>query len=194
MTNTITRRTPLRVLVPVPLLLAALCAASCSGGGDGPAVAQGTPAAKSRQQGGGADPFQRGLAYAKCMRAHGVTEFPDPERSNGGIRMKVDKKIMQNPKFTSASQACRSLQPGNGDNGGGGKVDATKIGPWAQCIRDNGVPNFADPKNKGNALEIDFTGTGVDPQSPAFEKALRACRSKSPGGGIIVVGKGGGRP
>jgi len=190
MRNLTTNKTLLRVLVPVPLLLAGLFTASCSGGGDGPAVAQGTQAAK-KQPGAGTDPFQQGLAYAKCMRQHGVSDFPDPQRSDGGVKMKLDKKVTSNPKFQSASQACRSLQPGNSDNGGGTKVDATKIGPWAQCIRDNGVPNFPDPKNKGNALEVDFTGTGVQPDSPAFQKALKACKPKAPGGGMMIKG---GRP
>lgn len=183
-------KTTLRALAPVAALAAVLLTASCSGGAGDPQVAQGTAKPTNAQSGGG-DPFQQALAYAKCMRAHGLSDFPDPQRSNGGVKRTIDKKILQNPQYKSAAQACQKLQPGNTNNGGGTKVDATKVGPWAQCIRDHGVPNFPDPKNMGNALKIDFTGTGIDPKSPQFSAAQKACKSKSPGGGLIVIGGGG---
>lgn len=193
MTNELTK-TMLRALAPVPIIAAALFTASCSGAGaDEPQVAQGTATPEQTQGGGKGDAFQQALAYSKCMRQHGVKSFPDPQRDNGGVSMKMDKKTAESPNFKTAQQACRHLQPGNSDNGGGTKVDTTKIGPWAQCIRDHGVPDFPDPKNKGNALEIDFTGTGIDPQSPAFKKAQQACRSKSPGGGLMIRNGGGGK-
>lgn len=190
---TTNRKARTRALAIAPLLLAAGLATSCAGGdpGDGQ-VAQGTAKPAASQAAAG-DPFQRGLQYAKCMRDHGVKNFPDPQRGPGGkgVSMKMDKKIADSPNFASAQQACRSLQPGGSSDTGGGKVDGTKIGPWAACIRSHGVPNFPDPKNKGGALEIDFTGTGINPQSPAFQKAQQACKSKAPGGGLLVKG---GRP
>lgn len=179
----------LRALTAVPLVAGLLFAAACSGS-DGPQVAQGAKSTSTGgQKTGSGDAFQQALAYAKCMRQHGVTDFPDPQRSNGGVRVQMDKKLQQSPYFKKAAQACRTLQPGNTNNGGGTKVDAAKIGPWAQCIRDHGVRNFPDPKNNGNALRIDFTGTGIDPGSATFKNAVQACKSKSPGGGLIIQGR-----
>lgn len=51
------------------------------------------------------------LAFAKCMRSHGVTNFPDPK---SGGRMQLGGGIQSNPHFNSAMQACRSLLPGGG--------------------------------------------------------------------------------
>lgn len=183
-----TRPGRLRVLLPALCAATLLAgAAACSGGPDGPTVAQGTGTPSAAAHTGG-DPFQRGLEYAKCMRQHGVPNFPDPERGPGGtgVAIKLDKNTASSPKFASAQRACRSLQPGGGPKSGGGKVDATKIGPWADCMRSHGVPDLPDPKNKGNALELDLTGTGVNPRSAAFENAVQACKSTSPGGGMMV--------
>lgn len=49
------------------------------------------------------------LKFAHCMRAHGVTNFPDPTK-NGGFLM--SGSIQDNPHFQSALQACRTLLPG----------------------------------------------------------------------------------
>jgi hypothetical protein len=51
-------------------------------------------------------------------------------------------------------------------------------------MRSYGVPNFPDPGASGG---IDI-GSGVDPQSPAFQAAAQACRKFQPGprgGGAI---------
>jgi hypothetical protein len=51
------------------------------------------------------------LKYAKCMRSHGVPDFPDPNFSSGGITMQLPPATANSPQFKSAQQACRSLLP-----------------------------------------------------------------------------------
>ena len=51
------------------------------------------------------------LAFSKCMRAHGVTDFPDPTFSTGGgISMRIQAKSgdlsPNSPTFQAAQQAC----------------------------------------------------------------------------------------
>jgi hypothetical protein len=57
-------------------------------------------------------------------------------------------------------------------------------------MRKNGVPDFPDPKRGANGGVI-LGGSGVNPNSPSFQKAQQACRSimqapgapaESPGG------------
>lgn len=48
---------------------------------------------------------------------------------------------------------------------------------YAACIRANGVPNFPDPSGGGVQIPND-----VNPSSPAFQTAQRACKSLMPGG------------
>jgi hypothetical protein len=55
------------------------------------------------------------LKVSVCMRAHGISDFPDP--TSEGIRVPVRKGMpsdldSDNPRFQSAEKACQSLQPG----------------------------------------------------------------------------------
>ncbi|HEV2373240.1 MAG TPA: hypothetical protein VGS19_13835 [Streptosporangiaceae bacterium] len=51
------------------------------------------------------------LAFARCMRAHGLPGFPDPNPQTGGLSLPpaVSKS---SPALHSATQACRSYLPG----------------------------------------------------------------------------------
>ena len=46
------------------------------------------------------------------------------------------------------------------------------------CMRSNGVPNFPDPNAQGV-----IQGSGIDPNSPAFQKAMQTCQKLTPNGG-----------
>jgi hypothetical protein len=54
---------------------------------------------------------------------------------------------------------------------------------FASCMRRNGVGDFPDPAASGS-LTIDgvVNGSSLDPNSPAFKRALEACRSLEPPG------------
>lgn len=47
---------------------------------------------------------------------------------------------------------------------------------FANCMQDNGVPDYPDPQNDG----INLNGTGVDPNSPDFHAAQAVCESLLP--------------
>jgi hypothetical protein len=52
---------------------------------------------------------QSALAFAKCMRSHGVPKFPDPEvHPGGGTLQAIGGKDMNpdSPQFKTAQQAC----------------------------------------------------------------------------------------
>jgi hypothetical protein len=67
------------------------------------------------------------LAFAKCMREHGV-DMPDPDFSGGGVRIQVNSGTDSNnsgprgpkddPAFKAANDACSSLLPGKMGTGG----------------------------------------------------------------------------
>jgi hypothetical protein len=54
---------------------------------------------------------------------------------------------------------------------------------FSQCMRTNGISAFPDPNSSGQ-LTIDAiaNGTSIDPNSPAFQQALTACKSLEPAG------------
>ena len=47
----------------------------------------------------------------------------------------------------------------------------------ANCMRAHGVPNFPDPSGAGSGFNL---GSGINPQSPAFQSARRACARLAP--------------
>jgi hypothetical protein len=55
---------------------------------------------------------QQLLAFSKCMRAHGIQDFPDP--SNGGLKLRAGAGSdldPDNPQFQSAQRACQGKLP-----------------------------------------------------------------------------------
>jgi hypothetical protein len=55
---------------------------------------------------------------------------------------------------------------------------------FAQCMRGHGVSNFPDPTGQGIQIA---PGSGINPQSPAFQRAQNACKQYLPNGGAPPV-------
>jgi hypothetical protein len=75
---------------------------------------------------------------------------------------------------------------GCGDGGGGGSANASASSArdaqvkFSQCMREHGVKNFPDPDSKGGILIKAGPGTGIDPRSPQFQSAQKACQKYQP--------------
>jgi hypothetical protein len=54
---------------------------------------------------------------------------------------------------------------------------------FSACMRAHGVPSFPDPTTRNGGVTISLGGSGMNPNSPQFQSAQRACRSLMPGGG-----------
>jgi hypothetical protein len=123
------------------------------------------------------------LQYARCVRAHGVPNFPDPS-AHAGLVIPNDINP-QSPAFESAQQACATLaQPPEGQ-GGSSASRKLELLALARCMRAHGVANFPDPTNSppppssGNAVGGDGSylaiGTRQERESPAYKRAAAAC-------------------
>ena len=127
------------------------------------------------------------LAYARCMREHGV-DMADPKfDSDGGVTMSQGgpgSTPVSKSKLDAAQQACEKYQK---------QIKAPDLSPEeqaefrkaalknAQCMRDHGI-NFPDPEfdaNGGAQVRI-RKGSGIDPQSPKFQAARKACAKYMP--------------
>jgi hypothetical protein len=54
---------------------------------------------------------------------------------------------------------------------------------FAECMRGNGVGDFPDPPASGSfTIDGVVNGSSLDPNSPAFKRAVEACRSLEPPG------------
>jgi hypothetical protein len=77
-----------------------------------------------------------------------------------------------------ALAACGSSAKSN--QGPGVKSAGAAI-KFSDCMRSHGVSNFPDP-SPGGGIQIN-SGSGINPQSPAFQSAQNACSKLLPGGG-----------
>ncbi|HWF73315.1 MAG TPA: hypothetical protein VG186_08220 [Solirubrobacteraceae bacterium] len=65
------------------------------------------------------------------------------------------------------------------------RAGATSTSLWIKyvaCMRTHGVPGLPDPAAGGGGIQIP-PGSGIDPSSPAFQSARKACVHLLPGGG-----------
>jgi hypothetical protein len=125
---------------------------------------------------GASTAHQEELAFAQCMRTHGVPNFPDPD-SNGffGITGGIN---IHSPQVQAAQTACRHLLPANyfqPPSHAQQQQDARQALKFAQCIRSHGVPGFPDPDSSG-LLQV---SPGMD-RLPQYQTAYQACRSLLP--------------
>lgn len=137
------------------------------------------------------------LAYAQCMRSHGIPDFPDPN-SRGGFAIQahpgsdLDKN---NPTFQAASNACESLRPV--PSAAQQQQMHDQMLKYSQCMRAHGIADFPDPSATG---DINISGgqgsssSDLNPNNPTFQAAQSACQSLMPGGkaGVHTSTKQGG--
>ena len=85
----------------------------------------------------------KAVKFAECIRAHGVSDFPDPNEKN-----QFDYGVSVTPAvWNKATTACKDLQPPGTLSGKRTPKQQSASLRFAQCIRDNGVKDFPDPVN-----------------------------------------------
>jgi hypothetical protein len=68
------------------------------------------PASASGEQGRPPAHIQALVGYARCMRGHGIADFPDPQ-ADGRFPLPASLRGGKTPSFLRANQACRQLNP-----------------------------------------------------------------------------------
>jgi hypothetical protein len=171
------------------LLGIVLLATACAGGSSGPGVAgQGASSTPSASPSG--DRGDAGLAYARCMREHGIADFPDPQP--GGIPIGRGGDLdPTNPQFKAADDACKSLLPV--PSAEEQQKEFADVLAYAKCMREHGIADFPDPK-PGEGFDISAEpGSDLDPHNPQFQAANNACGG-GPGKGDTNEQTNGGTP
>jgi hypothetical protein len=157
-------------------LLTSACGGSSSTGSTGSGSTTGPSTA-----------YQKALAYAQCIRAHGAPDYPDPN-SQGQF---VIPNGSSNSSFVHVSaaalKACQSLLPpsmAQGPPRGSQGAKATSQGlKFAACMRSHGEPDFPDPAANGSIT----LPSGMNAESPQFQAAEKDCQSlmpTNPGGSV----------
>ena len=177
-----------RPTAPVLALVAlVMLAAACSSTPKSPAVAgEGSPkSSNAASQGGPQSSGALGemMAYSKCMRSHGISDFPDPTPNPGGAggsfswsgSGKNDDLNPDNSRYQAANKACQTLLPDGGQvPAPSGQLLAEEV-RLAACMRGHGVPSFPDPDSANGAFDLG----GIDRSSPKYQAAFATCQSVS---------------
>jgi hypothetical protein len=167
------RRPPIFTTV-IAVAAVSLLAAGCGGGSS-------TTAATTRAA------TQNGaLDYARCMRSHGVPNFPDPSTSEGNDKEAVVSALQKvsRSQVQVAQTACMHLNdggPGTGQNAPQGPQHAAAMLAFARCIRSHGFPSFPDPTSSGEVTREMLASAGIDLHQPAVLQAGDACVSVTHG-------------
>src|ERR1700722_15926083 len=124
------RRAPAFTVVAVLAALAAGCGSS-------------TPPNAAAQQ-SASTPGAEAFKYSRCMRVHGVSDFPDPQVSSHGssasIRQVAPASAIASPQFKSAQKACQGLEPGPGNTTAGTQGPQPQVLlAFAHCLHGHGL-------------------------------------------------------
>jgi hypothetical protein len=133
------------------------------------------------------------LAYANCMRLHGVPDFPDPNGQgefqlhtifNNGRPTQGEDLVPSSPAFQAGERACGSFGSAGRQVTQAQEEQAfQKDLRAAACMRADGVPGYPDPKLIDGSIDQEFNGK-FNPDSPAFKQAAKKCAKP----GVVLSG------
>ena len=109
------------------------------------------------------------VAFARCMRAHGVPSFPDPDPQGNfpSFSTGVSKQVS-----SAANDACTHLLSSGGTATPVERQQKLDFGvKVAECLRAHGYPNFPDPAHLGQQS----LPPGIDVNSPQFQSVETTC-------------------
>jgi hypothetical protein len=145
---------------------AAVLAVACGGSAPGPAAP-------------GQALYQRSLTYSRCMRSHGIPDFPILKQGPGGSLVhpvSPPAGMLTSPGYDAAFRACLKLAVTSGHNAAHYQATALKGLQQAECMRAHGITGYPSPATLGGGLHVpDFTALGLDPHTLRFQAAGRAC-------------------
>jgi hypothetical protein len=171
----------------------ALLTAACNGGSansPGPGASSSSSASSgpgTSATAGRSTAYNQAIAYAQCMRAHGIPNFPDP-LPNGGFGLSPAVTGGTNgqvsPQYQTAEKACSSLDPVGNLSPQRQRQALSQLLKLSACMRSHGYPRFPDPTigSEGIVLHI----VGFDRSSSQFQAAWQTCQS------LLRTGVGGG--
>jgi hypothetical protein len=123
---------------------------------------------------------EKAVKFAECMRTNGVSGFPDPSASGAfTIDQAVNGSSLDpnSAAFKQAMSACKNLEPPGFTGGKVTPSQRTARLKFAQCIRDNGVPDFPDPTPNGPLVDTNRIPSAATPAGmSALNAAMHTCR------------------
>jgi hypothetical protein len=118
--------------------------------------------------------------WAACMRSHGDPDQVDPTVDATKV---IQITLGGNDGLRGEDGACGSYLSAAETALGGGTPpassdEATAL-KFAQCMRANGVPTYADPTTGNNQTEHASSASDLNPANPTFQAASTLCTKKT---------------
>lgn len=163
----------LSVAATIATVVLGVLASACGGGS--PGAASGGSSTTTAQNGA--------LAFARCMRSHGVPGWPDPTSAGVFDKAKVRALGVSQPLLTSSSETCSRLHPLDGRPEGQTitLADQAYYLRAAACMRSHGFPSFSDPTFQDGSVTANVP-LSVDQDAPRFKRAAATCTKLIPAG------------
>lgn len=180
------RRRPFLLATAGAVASLALVAAGCggrggvAGNGSSGAAVSGTTTVVYGTSGAGA----AALAFARCMRAHGLPTWPDPESSGAFDKTKLRQTNISPDQARAVEEKYCHY---DFENGGGGQrvtitpADRAAYLRAAACMRRHGISDFPDPTFGDGTVALDIPPS-IDTTSPSFRSARATCAALIPAG------------
>jgi hypothetical protein len=165
------RRLP---LLPALAVVAMIAVISAGCGGTSAAKPSGSTRAKA------ASAHTKAVKFAECMRANGVSTFPDPDATG---ELTIDAVAngssvdTNSAAWKQAITACKDLEPPGFTGHKRTPQQQAYALKFAQCMRDNGIKDFPDPTLDSPLIDTSrMPGSPGARSIPGFQAALDACR------------------
>ena len=126
---------------------------------------------------------QGAVRFARCMRSHGLPNFPDPTSAQQ-FKQSIGASAEGSPTSRSAETACQHLLPGGGpprESAAERHAQIVASLAFARCLRSHGFSNFPDPTSSGQLTHEMLANAGIDLHQPALLQAADACVSVTHG-------------
>ena len=179
-------------------ILTVFGSAACGGGGSNAGVASltgGSARATTSTTVSKSSAQKLWNEFAACMRQHGVN-MADPVLNNDG--MPSNALVTGNGSKSAAlqgSRACHTqlqaaMQASGASPRTGPKINYAEAEKFSRCMRAHGLRDFPDPSSGSSGSSgsggITIQGGGgpssdLSPDSPAFQRAQKACGNLLPG-------------
>jgi hypothetical protein len=171
-------------MVAMVVVISAGCGGTHSSGGTSttaPAGNTGTGNSGTKS----ASPHTKAVKFAECMRANGVSAFPDPD-ATGALTIDAvangSSLDTSSGAFEQALGACKDLEPPGftgHERSAQEQVGALK---FAQCMRENGVKDFPDPVNGEPLVDTNRIPSSATPGGMSIlNAAMQKCDASAAG-------------
>jgi hypothetical protein len=129
------------------------------------------------------------LAFSRCVRRHGVPNFPDPQGGATNTKFPSAQQLgVSDSVLTGAEQHCAHLlPPGRDDQFPAAELQVLLTGMlrFSKCMRQHGVPNWPDPSTNSDGQPLfQLSVSGISRQeahSQRITNAERKCQKLLPG-------------